>query len=1102
MGDGTDPAGLILEGTTKITGGTLAFAASEALIDVKATNTISSAITGTGGLTLSGSGTLVLSGSSGPSGPVIIDSGTLQLSTASYFPAGTTIWLSNVKSHPSAAILAIAANETLAALNSDGNNSTVTIATGDTLTIGDPTDLSSTLSSTITAKGSGSLIKAGTGLLDISGASVSFATGTVAVDGGVLRIGHGVFGASATTAISLAAGTELQYVGNGGSVFNDPVSGAGVFHLVSGTVQLTSTTNTYLGGTIVETGATLDITTANLPTNNENITDAGGMVLFDQNTTGTFTGVISDGHEMGTGPMESGSLDKDDSSGNNSGNVTLQNAQAYSGATYVEAGTLTLGAVNTIADSSGVILGRVGGGAAATLALGANNTIAALSSDASSTTTVDLNGYVLTLAPTLASSSVFGGSIVNGSAAGSLVINGTGDAVLTGVNTFSGGVTIDAGTLELGNSNAAGSGAIAFGASADPTLKIDLGDAPTNQIDGIAIGDTIDLQGVGTETTFTYSGGVLTVSGGSESVHLDIAQPPAQEGFALATDGNGGTLLTVATESGPAIASVPPATVENGQTTEIATVTPGLAGDTLTLVQTGGSGAVSLQLVNGVEEVIYTAPASIPASTIDAVSYTVTDEYNDVAIGSANVQLDAGPIAGTASITVGHNQTLDETSLVDGLVTPGLAGDTETITNVTGNASLSGQTITYQSPASGTDSFSYTVQDQLGDTATGTVNVTVNSGPAITSKTPSVVENGQTTVIGTVKVGLAGDTLSLEQTGGIGAISLHLVNGVEEVIYTAPANVAASMLDTVSYTITDEHNDVAMGSSTIPVAPANDTVYVGTAGGGLSVGNGNSAINGTAGNENIQAGNGADVVFAGPSDTISLGNGNDTVLGGSNNTISLGNGSDTALGGSNDTIQAGNGTDVISTGANSHVTVGNNPDTVTVGANSTVVVGNGQDSVTAGADATIIGGNGNDTVTAANGSTITLGNGADTVIAGTNNIIKLGNGADTIYAAAGDTITVGNGHDTFAFGLAPGQTTAGMLGPVTINGFNPSNDVIKIASTLASWDSSYAALTSSPSHITTNSSGYAVIHLDISGDTITLMGVSAASLHASDFQFV
>ena len=684
-------------------------------------------------------------------------------------------------------------------------------------------------------------------------------------------------------------------------------------------------------------------------------------------------------------------------------------------------------------------LGRVGGGATAILALAANNTIAALSSDASNTTTVALNGNVLTLAPTSASTSAFGGSIVDGSATGgSIVKTGIGMASLSGVDTFTGGVTIDAGALMLGDAQAAGTGAITFGSNADAALDIGLGDTPTNQIDGFAIGDAIDLLGVGTETTFTYMGGVLNLSGGSQAVQLDVVAPPSHEGFVLASDGSGGTLVTLAADAGPTINPETPSAVEVNRTTVIGTVTAGLAGDVLTLTQTGGAGALSLGgAVDGVQQVIYTAPAAIAASMVDSVSYTVADQYNDtssgsaavqldagpvvasvtpavveegqptvigtvtagiigdtltltptggagslslgtaangvqqviytappaiaasavdsvsytiadqhndvVAFGSSSIQLDAGPKAGSTSITVGADQALNETALVDSLITPGLAGDQETIVSVGGNATLSGQTVTYDSPASGTDNFTYTVEDQLGGTATGTVMVTIDAGPVITSKTPALVENGQSTVIATVASGLAADTLELAQTGGSGTVSLQLLNGVEEVIYTAPASVAAGMLDNVSYAISDQYNDTATGSSTVPVAPAPDAIDVGTAGGSLNVGNGNSAVDGRAGNEKIQVGNGNDVVFAGTNDTIQLGNGNDTVLGGSN-----------------DTIQAGNGTDTISTGAHGNVTVGNNPDTVTVGDSSTVSLGNGQDTVTAGASATISGGNGQD----------------------------------------------------------------------------------------------------------------------------------------------
>jgi autotransporter-associated beta strand protein len=482
IGNGSNPAGLILEGTTTISGGTLAFGASEAVIDVKATNTISSKVTGTGGLTLSGSGTLVLSGTAGGlSGPITVDSGTLQLNTANFFPTtggGTTVWLSNVKSSPSAAILTVDASNVISALNSDGNNSTVNIATGVTLTIGDSNNLSSTLSSTIAGTGTGSLVKAGTGLLDISGSGgVSFGTGgSVTVDAGALRIGNGVFKTSATTPISVAAGAELQYSGNSGSVFNDPISGAGVFHLVGGVVQLTSTSNTYSGGTVLEVGTTLDVTTANLPANTR-ISNAGGILLFDQSTTGTFTGVMSDGQQAGgpnnpndmsctlvtctTGTL-SGTLIKDDSTTGFGGNVTIANQQAYSGMTYIEAGTLTLGTTNTIIDSAGVDLGRVGGavcnpspcsGVTASLALLANNTISGLEDNPANSTSVILNGHTLTLAPVAGSSWTYAGSIVDGSATGgSLVQNGPGTTILTGTSTYTGTTAIDAGILEVNGS--------------------------------------------------------------------------------------------------------------------------------------------------------------------------------------------------------------------------------------------------------------------------------------------------------------------------------------------------------------------------------------------------------------------------------------------------------------------------------------------------------------------------------------------------------------------------------------------------------------------------------------------------------------------------
>lgn len=155
----------------------------------------------------------------------------------------------------------------------------------------------------------------------------------------------------------------------------------------------------------------------------------------------------------------------------------------------------------------------------------------------------------------------------------------------------------------------------------------------------------------------------------------------------------------------------------------VGVVKPGLAGDTLSLTQTGGAGVLNLGTVqaDGSQSVIYSAPTLVASSALDAVSYTVTDQHNAAASGSASVQLDAGP--------------------------------------------------------------------------------------AVTAASPAGVEAGQTTAIGVVRPGLAGDSLNLIQTGGTGVLSLGAMqaDGSQAVIYTAPASIAASALNAVSYTVTDQH---------------------------------------------------------------------------------------------------------------------------------------------------------------------------------------------------------------------------------------------------------------------------------------------------------
>jgi autotransporter-associated beta strand protein len=471
IGNGAAAAGLIMDGgSATITGGTVVFGTSEAVIYAKGTNIISSGISGSGGLTLSGSGSLQLNNGSANTGATVINSGTLILNTANALTGNSNVTLEDVKSNPSAAILQLNATNTFSSLNSAGSDSSVTLGSGTAasavgvqLIIGDSNNLTSTLSSTITDNcgspctqtgTSGALTKNGSGMLDLSNGSHNAvnlnAASTIVVNGGQLRLGTNTIENANT--IVLASGTQLQTLEGGTGAFASNITGAGMVHVESGILQLTGTGNTYSGGTTLEVGTTLVATTANLSSaaGAQTITNAGGTLVLDQTTSGNFTAVMSDGvpglGDGGTpGPSQPGSFVKADSTGSSGGNVTITNAQLYTGATTVEAGTLTLGATNAVAASSGVTLGTVGGGATANLALGANNTVQSLNSVTGNTTGVQLNGHALTVNQATGTTSSFGGNITD-AGAGSLNQTGGGTLALSGTNSIGGTMSV-AGTV-------------------------------------------------------------------------------------------------------------------------------------------------------------------------------------------------------------------------------------------------------------------------------------------------------------------------------------------------------------------------------------------------------------------------------------------------------------------------------------------------------------------------------------------------------------------------------------------------------------------------------------------------------------------------------
>ncbi len=106
--------------------------------------------------------------------------------------------------------------------------------------------------------------------------------------------------------------------------------------------------------------------------------------------------------------------------------------------------------------------------------------------------------------------------------AGGVVVKGAGTVDLATGNNFTGGITLDAGTLLLGAVGAAGSGAIQFAGSTAPTLEFSKADAPTVAIDDFFVGDEIKINGF-TTASHSYAGGSLSLSGSNGGVSLKIA---------------------------------------------------------------------------------------------------------------------------------------------------------------------------------------------------------------------------------------------------------------------------------------------------------------------------------------------------------------------------------------------------------------------------------------------------------------------------------------------------------------------------------------------------------------------------------------------------
>ncbi len=340
--------------------------------------------------------------------------------------------------------------------------------------------------------GSGGLTLAGAGLLLLTAANTY--TGTTTINQGTLIVGAN---APSGSAGALGNATSAVVIGQASTSNNASLLIGGAFTVARNITVTSSDTGTItLGGSTAAASvfsgtiaATKAVTLA---------AAAGGTVTFASSAVISGTGPVT-----ATGP----------------GMVILSATNTYTGATTISGGILSisadanLGAVPASATAGQLVINGGTLQVTASFTLNSNRGIALGPSSGSGTGTIDV---------TATNTLTYGGILANnGTGTGGLVQTDTGTLALTGANTYSGGTTINGGTLLVNNATGSGTGTGAVMVASGGTL------GGTGTVSG-----AVTVAGGGTVNPGAATVGILTVAsadfsgGGSLVIRLPAFGSP------------------------------------------------------------------------------------------------------------------------------------------------------------------------------------------------------------------------------------------------------------------------------------------------------------------------------------------------------------------------------------------------------------------------------------------------------------------------------------------------------------------------------------------------------------------------------------------------
>jgi fibronectin-binding autotransporter adhesin len=851
---------LSLQNTTGSAALTLALGVSGNIDDAGTLSLTNALSLSTFTATFTGSGTTTLGGVvSGSGGVVIQDAG----GSVTLFGADTYTGVTTVNSGILQLDFTQGGAPASNIINSAANSSALTMAGG-------LLNIIYANGTTTTQRFNGTTVSGGYSLFQVNTNGNSIATSGITL-GALTRSGTGTIDFTLPTSGAGITTTSTTFVSNGvlvnaatnGVAYASANGGATWATNTAGTLGALSTYSTgagsYVAGNNIDvtdgdapaSGFTVNTlrfnTSATLTTAGTNTISTGGILVTPNGnvaTLGTAGSAINAGGGKELVFLDDGVLNVaanivDSASGasaltlGGTGTTVLSGTDIYTGATNIDSGTLQIGSTGAL--PAGTTLTFSNNSTGLLQLLGNNISIGGLSSGSPVGIPAIENGAATPATLTLTTSGAPSSAAVlrdgTGGASLALTFAGTGSQTLSGVNTYTGGTTINSGAIKAGaGTTILGTGLVTFGASNAPTLDLNGNNITTGLLAGTGTNGIVTNNSTGTATA------TITLSGTSSSQTFNgTIRDGSTAHVAYTQIGNGKETLTGANTFTGAV------TLGNGNTNPM---------PTLTITNSGALG--------------------IGPKTVTATSGGVLHLQNNITLASNLSFVTSGPvitsdsgnnaILGNFTLTSGDGSTtLTSTS---GTLTIGVLGSSTIADNTTSrillfagagngiiNSAINDGTsplpVQMTSPGiwvlNGVNSFTGATTVSLGTLATnnpaalGKTAITVGSGAAITGSAgdATLLVKGNTTF----GFSAAGNALTISGGDGTttGQGTLSLLDGTINTLSLgnlAAAGTALTLGGTSSgqAAVLDFEIGGSSGSSDSISLAANDALLVNTGG--------------------------------------------------------------------------------------------------------------------------------------------------------------------------------------------------------------------------------------------------------------------------------